>query len=84
LDFLGFPALAEEFARAYAEAAGDRELHALLEFHHCHRALVRRKVEILPSREPDVGAAAREERAKPHVAISGSRRAMRGAAGRRS
>jgi uncharacterized protein len=61
LDFLGFPALAEEFARAYAEAAGDGELHALLEFHRCHRALVRAKVEMLRSREPEVGTASREE-----------------------
>ncbi|HSD11415.1 MAG TPA: AAA family ATPase [Candidatus Binatia bacterium] len=61
LDFLGFPGLAEGFARAYAEASGDRELHTLLEFYRCHRALVRAKVEILRSREPEVGAAAREE-----------------------
>jgi aminoglycoside phosphotransferase family enzyme/predicted kinase len=61
LDFLGFPALADGFARAYAEAAGDRELHALLEFYRCHRALVRGKVEFLRSDEPEVGAAARQE-----------------------
>ena len=61
LDFLGFPALAEGFARAYGEACGDRELHDLLEFYRCHRALVRGKVEILRSQEPEVGAAAREE-----------------------
>jgi uncharacterized protein len=61
LDFLGFPTLAEGFARVYADAAGDGELRALLDFHRCHRALVRGKVEILRSREPEVGAPAREE-----------------------
>jgi aminoglycoside phosphotransferase family enzyme/predicted kinase len=61
LDFLGFPGLADGFARAYGEAAGDHEIGALLDFYRCHRALVRGKVETLRSREPEVGPSGREE-----------------------
>lgn len=54
LEFLGFPELAEDFARAYAARAADGELARLLPFYAAYRAVVRGKVESLKSREPEV------------------------------
>jgi len=60
LDFLGFPEVAEELARAYSVHSADDELESLLPFYAAHRAYVRGKVESLKSREPEVPAQERE------------------------
>ncbi|MGH7895736.1 MAG: AAA family ATPase, partial [Candidatus Binatia bacterium] len=52
--------LADTFLRAYAEAATDASVAALVPYYACHRATVRGKVEALASDEPEVGT---EERA---------------------
>lgn len=59
IDFLGFPELSEEIARAYAACAEDADLEGLLPFYAAHRAHVRGKVETLKSRDAELPAARR-------------------------
>ena len=54
LDFAGADDLSSRFADAYAQAARDEHLGALLPFYKCYRAYVRGKVESLKSEEPEV------------------------------
>jgi uncharacterized protein len=54
LDFLGESDLSTKFENAYASAARDPGLSALLPFYKCYRAYVRGKVESLKSDEQDV------------------------------
>jgi hypothetical protein len=73
LEALGHPARAAAFVDAYAAAAGDRDLHALLPFYACYRACVRGKVEGLKAEDPAVAAADREAtaaRARHHFALA--------------
>ena len=54
LDFLGQPELSAKLENAYASAARDANLAALLPFYKCYRACVRGKVESLKSEETEV------------------------------
>jgi aminoglycoside phosphotransferase family enzyme/predicted kinase len=54
LDFLGEADLSTKFENAYASAARDPGLSALLPFYKCYRAYVRGKVESLKSEEQDL------------------------------
>jgi hypothetical protein len=55
LDFLGEADLSAKLETAYASAARDPGIAALLPFYKCYRAYVRGKVESLKSDEQDVG-----------------------------
>ncbi|MGH7795995.1 MAG: AAA family ATPase [Candidatus Binatia bacterium] len=54
LDFAGAANLSDKFASAYAAAARDDDLPALLPFYKCYRAYVRGKVDSLKSEEAEV------------------------------
>ncbi len=59
IDFLGFPDLSEDLARAYSACAEDADLERLLPFYTAYRAQVRGKVETLKSRDEELPAAYR-------------------------
>ena len=63
LDFLDEPGLAGTLESAYAAAAQDANLHALLPFYKCYRAYVRGKVESLKSDEREVSDRERRQAA---------------------
>jgi uncharacterized protein len=63
LDFLGQPELSAKLESAYATAARDANLAALLPFYKCYRACVRGKVESLKHEETDVAEPERREAA---------------------
>jgi aminoglycoside phosphotransferase family enzyme/predicted kinase len=74
LEALGHAAHARALVAAYAEAAGDSLVPALIPFHACHRAIVRGKVEGLTAGEtgiPAVERAAARERARRQFAVAG-------------
>lgn len=54
LDFHGHPKLSNQFAGAYVEASGDKELLKLLDFYKCYRAYVRGKVESFQLDDPHI------------------------------
>jgi aminoglycoside phosphotransferase family enzyme/predicted kinase len=61
LDLHGRPDLARRVARRMAEALGDPELDALIDFYKCYRAYVRGKVEGMQAQDEEIPA---EERAR--------------------
>jgi predicted kinase len=63
LDFLGQPELSAKLENAYASAARDANLVALLPFYKCYRACVRGKVESLKHEETDVAEPEQREAA---------------------
>lgn len=63
LDFAGAASLSDQFASAYAEAAGDDGLPTLLPFYKCYRAYVRGKVDSLKSDEAEVDEQERRQAA---------------------
>jgi predicted kinase len=74
LESLGRPELARMLVEAYAEAAGDRLVPALIPFHGCHRAIVRGKVEALAANDEELGADERRragERSRALFALAG-------------
>jgi len=56
LEYAGYTPFARVLVEAYAEAAGDRELHDLLDFYKCYRAYVRAKVNAFLSEDPALPA----------------------------
>jgi hypothetical protein len=73
LEALARPDLASAFVRAYADAADDRLVPALVPYYACHRAIVRGKVEALASDEAEVPPAERQaaaERARARFALA--------------
>ncbi len=59
LEYEGFPALARHLVDAYVRSSRDAEVHLLLDFYKCYRALVRSKVSCLTLRALPAGDAAR-------------------------
>jgi uncharacterized protein len=75
LESLGHARLAESLVAAYADAADDALVPALVPFHACHRAIVRGKVEGLTAGDAQIAPAG-------HDAAAARARALFGLAGR--
>jgi aminoglycoside phosphotransferase family enzyme/predicted kinase len=74
LESLGHERLARKLIAAYAEAAEDPLVPALVPFHACHRAIVRGKVDGLAARDPAIPDAERDAaaaRARRLFALAG-------------
>jgi aminoglycoside phosphotransferase family enzyme/predicted kinase len=74
LEALGRPELARVLVGAYAEAADDPLVPALIPFHACHRAIVRGKVEGLAAADEELDADERRraaERSRALFALAG-------------
>ena len=61
LDYLGIPAVSENFVSTFQARTQDPDLALLLPLYKAYRACVRGKVDSLKSREPEVAEADREE-----------------------
>jgi predicted kinase len=73
LDLAGRPELSRCFVQGLARALDDRDIHRLMDFYECHRAMVRARVEFLRTREKEVAPAEREasfERASRYARLA--------------
>jgi hypothetical protein len=74
LDFHGLREYSRHFVRRFAEASGDPDILAVLNFYKCYRACVRGKINALAAREPEVPPEARRqarEAARAYFALAG-------------